>query len=862
MRSTDFPKISLVVLALVIVLAEFGTAQDDLREPPKLRSGVPHIAVGPAADSVTKEERERIANLIDQLAEIKNPDYGFAPWMSGVQFAPIKDSGAFGMGVIMIDHGLKTNETLERLVALGPKAIPQLLDHLTDKTSTQLVLEHKDWFGSQWYGHEVALNLAHPIEKEVLARYATFFKKSDVFGAPDSHIRRHEVTIGDVCFVIIGQIVNREYQSARYQPTACRVINSPTHDTEIAAIVQTIWTSEHTAQHLLDSLLLDYSTADDRLQCGAAMRLLYYFPDETAELIARRITEYHLGKSDDDGRRIFKKDGLRIEGFLAAVRTSSHPAITDALLGVIRHVSNPETFNAAISEGVAKRAPDEVFERMKQIIIAAASSEDKLGDGCGTLQHAASLFPDRSQELFEIYRRRNTPGALRSTIQALRSPAAPRDWMVQFLAAALDDKREAGWRYGPTFDSHPTRICDEAAEVLADHYLPDAQFKFEKGPAYLDGRIEKLKRVLAGDKDVSFDDPEQPVLPSELPLREALRVVEVDERINQLCAISTDEIVWARHGSCSVKGCALETWKIDLTTGTITDRIPLDLWKGGVSFLDNGPADRLFAYHGNEGGDVLIRDVRTGHLLKKVSTPFHDGIGANDPLQVRCLSDITMCGVNGQWIVAITPDGALHSIDTETGQHQIEWQLKSDHPEIHGVRGTSKVLLEGVGGRGLLDVPIKIWDQSTRKLETIEKVPYGGWCDAWGSLSWNNLNGHATLWNLAKRREIKLPVSDTPVVKLDCNQDQSRVFALRGDGTVEVFSVTDGIRLVPLVRLRSPVEETMNVSMVVGHNVAGNEGNWLFWLGQPPDQTDNKGRPIEVPSRTVIAVFRYADVPD
>jgi hypothetical protein len=83
-------------------------------------------------------------------AEIKDPDYGFAPMMGGLQFAPIKDSATFAAGIIMVDHGLKTSECPQQLVALGPRAIPQLLTRLTDKAQTKLVMEHGGGLGGQW----------------------------------------------------------------------------------------------------------------------------------------------------------------------------------------------------------------------------------------------------------------------------------------------------------------------------------------------------------------------------------------------------------------------------------------------------------------------------------------------------------------------------------------------------------------------------------------------------------------------------------------------------------------------------------------------------------------------------------------
>src|SRR5262249_48030258 len=121
----------------------------------------------------------------------------------------------------------------------------------------------------------------------------------------DHPLTTYMVKVGDICFNIIGQIVGRRYLAVRYQPTACIVINSPVADADLAKDVREIWTSNTPTRTLFHSLLTDYSCRGvynghsfdgwgigSDLQCEAAMRLLYYFPKETAALIAERL--HHL----------------------------------------------------------------------------------------------------------------------------------------------------------------------------------------------------------------------------------------------------------------------------------------------------------------------------------------------------------------------------------------------------------------------------------------------------------------------------------------------------------------------------------------------------------------------------------------
>ena len=100
-------------------------------EPPSFLAPMPAIEFDAAVYQPAAEEQREIAFLIEQLTEIDKPDFGIASWMSTSQFAPVKSSGEFHAGIIMIDYGLETSEPLERLVELGPKAIPALWDQDT-----------------------------------------------------------------------------------------------------------------------------------------------------------------------------------------------------------------------------------------------------------------------------------------------------------------------------------------------------------------------------------------------------------------------------------------------------------------------------------------------------------------------------------------------------------------------------------------------------------------------------------------------------------------------------------------------------------------------------------------------------------
>ena len=186
------------------------------KEPPSNLAPMPAITFESASYRATTDEQREIKRLIEQLTQIEKPDYGMAPWMSGSQFAPIKSSQEFGPGIIMVDHGLQTADAVTRLVAFGPKAIPALLEALDDKSESKLVMEHGGGMGGMWYGRELQVNPLSETEAEVLEAQGHMQRPGFAPGGFDDNIRRHVITRGDICFNILGQIVNRSYEASRY----------------------------------------------------------------------------------------------------------------------------------------------------------------------------------------------------------------------------------------------------------------------------------------------------------------------------------------------------------------------------------------------------------------------------------------------------------------------------------------------------------------------------------------------------------------------------------------------------------------------------------------------------------------------
>lgn len=856
--------------ALAVAPAAWGQEQEQEQESPKQPAfvlppppqyrlePVPQVALEGAAFADDGEETAEIRDLIASLTGIDKPDYGLAPWMSGQQFAPVTSTQTFDTGILG-HHGLVTSSAVERLVAFGPKAIPALLKALDDAAPTRLTFQ-QGGMGGMWHGRELQVNPALEREVRVRQEHPEFAEPGRGLGRLDEHIERYEVTRGDICFVILGQIVNRNYQAVRYQPTACRVINSPSADPLIASAVREIWRSDDPARMLLDSLLADLCTRDDTmhastpLQCGAATRLLYYFPRQAAGLIARRIENFDAGRivaSDQGWTAAYQArhatNGVPVDEFIKAVAFSAEPEIQRAVAGVLARSDDPMIVQECLSAPIAAANPDLVLTRARAILSTPPPAEQgPFGGEDLTLRKVVHLLPEHARPLAEQYAAHGTLACLRATIHALTRPEVSIPWAADYLRPHLEDRTATGWEYGPEFDRHPIRVCDEAATALAAH-VPEIRFETKGTHEDLDRQIENIRRYLAGERGIDFTPEAEPTIAGDVPARHPVSVLSFEESIGSVFTISDLKTLSIGHGYQGRSGWAYETLVVDAATGDIRRRVPLGEWNCGVNILRPMRGPRILCYM---DGAIIERDVWAGADWSRVETPFHDGIGFDDPLQIRNLGDITVTS-DGRWALAITPDHVLHSIDLRTGAHVEEWRYEGPVRFKHGlggrvipVRGRNAVLVESVPDP--MDSPLRLWDHDLRVMTEIDRVPGGGWHEAWGDLAWNHTNGIATVWNLAMRVQVVLPrpPGGEPIAEVLCDSDQAALFALRPAGWIDVYDLKTRQAVARLL-LPEPAAARATIEI-------SDDDGVLFWQSH---------RLRDQPAETArIAIFSVADL--
>jgi ankyrin repeat protein len=211
-----------------------------------------------------------VEQLIDALTQVADTDYGYSPSVTGSIFLPLDRHGQ-ARAMLLYRGRAKSAPALRELVKRGAAAVPHLLAHLSDRRPTRIVIDHRNEAGPMLF-------LGEPVNRPPV------FDESDLldglaglFGGGRERI--HRVTVGDLCYVALGQIVNRDYAAFRYQPTAIVMVSSPTVSPSLRLSVRKEWEGLTPARHRA-SLIADLvKPADPDQRIGACKRLAYYYPD-------------------------------------------------------------------------------------------------------------------------------------------------------------------------------------------------------------------------------------------------------------------------------------------------------------------------------------------------------------------------------------------------------------------------------------------------------------------------------------------------------------------------------------------------------------------------------------------------------
>ena len=232
-----------------------------------------YVTPGPARD----DSNASVAQLIDDLTQIDSQAPGINSAAIYDGFIAANTPGSFEGGVLGVAPP-RVPPQMSELVRRGPVALPELLEHLDDRRPTKLEV-----------GNDDSPRSSHQVGVDVFA--FSFFsdeydprlpRKRGPTPMEKGFRGRYTVKVGDVCYVLIGQIVNRRLLAVRYQASAGLVVNSPIETPALAEKVRNDWVNTD-SEVLRASLLADIHAANHPGEINrvypALERLRLYFPD-------------------------------------------------------------------------------------------------------------------------------------------------------------------------------------------------------------------------------------------------------------------------------------------------------------------------------------------------------------------------------------------------------------------------------------------------------------------------------------------------------------------------------------------------------------------------------------------------------
>jgi len=360
----------LSTLALILFLTFPVCAQDEEREvalpfvtlvqPPK----APKLELTP----LSEERIQEIEELIGELTKATRKDIEINSGY-GSDFVPTGRFGTFGDWTGEPLEGI--SDPVRRLIETGPDALPYLLKALDDNSRTEIVIECVENRGAIAGGMAFDVwthgNPVNPTENHILRLsrhgYSPSIRPKNEFALTED-LESYRVKVGDVAYVIIGQIVGRNYVclGSPHVKSLGVLVVSPVRSKKLREQIRSIWKTENPKQKLLESLMLDYSTRGilqwesldfwdigNDFQIESTKRLLYYYPDVAVPLLVERIGQL---QASDDFVADCVHNGLRSDNFVDSIAWSKNETIKTALAKLAKNAKENDLIRSLQRAGV------------------------------------------------------------------------------------------------------------------------------------------------------------------------------------------------------------------------------------------------------------------------------------------------------------------------------------------------------------------------------------------------------------------------------------------------------------------------------------------------------------------------------
>ncbi len=243
-----------VGVLFVWFLTMTGMAQSPVPKPPEAKTQS-------AVDAEVKALIEKLVARDSGKSNAINPELLCSGW---------NDFWSFEEDLIPDQTTLSLHETLKKLVNLGPQSIPQLIEHLDDDRLTGIHLDYR------------------PItfDEEQLDSDENTIRKINY----DTEVGRYTFMVGDLCYLVVGQIVNRQYRSVDCRPFQYYLIQSIPRSKKLRDEVRKSWYNLDKEKHK-KSLLADFANTDpfDNEIFGALLKLAYFYPEGLDSILVKEL---------------------------------------------------------------------------------------------------------------------------------------------------------------------------------------------------------------------------------------------------------------------------------------------------------------------------------------------------------------------------------------------------------------------------------------------------------------------------------------------------------------------------------------------------------------------------------------------
>jgi hypothetical protein len=309
----------------------------------------------------------------------------------------------------------------------------------------------------------------------------------------------YTVTVGDACYVAVGEITGRSYDAVRREQWGT-VVNSPAATPELARFVRTLWPECDPAAELFRHLHDDLADRSDRrwsIRRGAIQRLATYYPDEAIPLLAQQIRarlEVPLPGPLEEPR-----ESVSLPLLLEGLRFSDRPDVTAILREAILRNDDPLVLVAGMSAHLAATEP-ELVTALAWIALQREPVEPGPENlypwlvHVDVLQRSLAVLPDPAP-LLELALGSDSFGMRRAACRALTLTKRQIPRAVDLLLPLIGDETphdevrlvEQGFEA-----SFHVRLCDSAAEAL-QRQLTGELLMLGGTLAERDARIRRLR---------------------------------------------------------------------------------------------------------------------------------------------------------------------------------------------------------------------------------------------------------------------------------------------------------------------------------------------------------------------------------